>query len=381
MRDRDRQKTETVRQEGVKKPRGRKIYWIFLGVWSILLTLTLAVGLIWFHGFLADYQKVYEETRPKLYQDEMMKLFSDCDVEKIMELAEPVQLDPLEGQEQFAEFLKEYMAGKTFAYGTKKGEHIEERPVYVVTADEVPFAVVRLKKQSETAAYGLPCWETDRIELMNLPTKQYHMLAPAAVTVTVNGFPVTEEGFLEEGGIRGSAADYLEPYKQISAYNRYNLGKFYGEPVISAVNAAGESVEVNYNEKEQCFEADFGGDADLRANVEDYVVQVVMDYAMYVSNDAPYNALDQYFPRGSELLAGIKRNQREWFDEHRKPEIRNQKMTAFTAYSDEAFSARVYLEQYMYVPYSGKTEMLVTDLDVYFVKIDGSWKVSGIAFK
>lgn len=360
-----------------KKGRG---YWIFLIVWSVLLTAVLAVALAWFYGFLKDYQSVFEETRPLLYQNEVMQMFTACDAEQILEAAEPVELGPYEDREHFENFIKDYLSGKEIDFGTKKGEHIEERPVYVVMADEEPFAVVRLKKKAETADYGLPLWETDSIELLPMPTKEYTLLVPSTVTVTVNGLPVTEET-MEESGIRGTAEEYLETYTQIPSCNRYHLGQFYGEPVLYGINEAGEPVDIAYNADEHCFEADFGGNQELQASVEDYVIQVVADYAMYVSNDAEYSALDKYFPTNSRLLNGIKETQRKWFDYHLKPEIKNQEITEFIAYSQDAFSAQVYLEQHMYVPFSKKTEIVTTDMHFYFVKIDGEWKVSGIAFK
>lgn len=364
----------------IREKKKRQRYWIFLGIWSILLTVVLVIALARFYGFLKNYQRVFVETRPLLYQNEVMQIFTDCDAEQILAMAKPVELGPYESRENFEDFISNYLSGKEIDFGTKKGEHIEERPVYVVTADGMPFAVVRLKKKAETAAYGLPLWETDSIELLPMQAAEYQLLAPSTVTVTVNGIPVTEDA-MEEDEIRGTAEEYLEAYTQIPSYHRYNLGQFYGEPTLSGINDAGEPVDIAYNEKEHCYEAAFGGDKALQETVEDYVIQAVTDYAMYVSNDAAYNSLDKYFPPNSQLLAGIKANQRIWFDYHLEPEVKNQKITEFIMYSQDAFSAQVYLEQHMYVPYSKKTEMLVTDLHIYFVKIDDAWKVSGIAFK
>lgn len=366
-----------MRTRAKKKGRG---YWIFLIVWSVLLTAALAVALTRFYGFLKDYQRVFEETRPLLYQNEVMKLFTARDAETILDQAKPVELGPFESREDFAFFLNNYLSGKDMDFGTKAGEHIEERPVYVVTADDTPFAVVRLKKKAETASYGLPLWETGSIELLPMATKKYELIAPSTVTVTVNGFTVTGD-VLEESGIRGTAEEYLEAYTQIPSYNRYDLGSFYDDPEIYGVNEAGEFVDISCDEKEHCYRAGFGGSEVLREEVEDYVIKVMTDYAMYVSNDMAYNALDKYFPSKSPLLAGIKKNDRKWYDNHRKPEVKNEKITEFIVYSENAFSAQVYLEQHMYVYFSKKTEIVVTDLHVYFVKIDGTWKVSNIAFK
>ena len=355
-------------------------YFKFLTGWVIFVTAILAVALIWFYTFLKNYQRVYDETRPLLYQNEVMKLFEAGDAAQILAAAKPVALGPFEDQKTFEAFLNTYLEGKTLAFAPKKGEHIEERPVYVVTADAAPLAVVRLKKKAETASYGLPLWETGSIEILPMATENYRLLAPDSVAVTVNGIAVADD-VLEEGGIRGGAEEYVEAYVQIPAYSRYDLGQFYGEPEISAVNAAGEAVEVVYDEEEHCYKAGFGGDQALRKEMEDYVIRVATAYAMYMSNDAPGGSLDKYFPKGSKLLKGIKENRRDWYDAHLKPEVKNRELKGFTVYSPEAVCAQVYLEQHMYVPYSKRTEIVITDRPIYFVKIDGEWKVSGISFR
>lgn len=355
-------------------------YFTFLTGWVIALTVILAAALIWFYGFLKNYQKVYDETRPLLYQNEVMKLFEEKNAARILEAAQPVTLGPFEDQKIFEEFLNGYLEGKQMAFAPKKGEHIEERPVYVVTADEVPLAVVRLKKQAETAAYGLPLWETGSIELLPMETKQFSVLAPDTAMVTVNGIAVTKDA-LAEDGIHDNAEKYVKDYAQIPTYSRYDLGQFHKEPTVLAVNAAGESVDVTYDEKEHCYKAEFGGNQALQKELNDYVIQMATDYAMYVSNDAPENALDKYFPNGSKLLTGIKGNGRQYYDSHRRPEVKNEEVKAYTVYSPEAFRAEVYLEQHMYVPFSGKTEIVITDRPIYFVKINGEWKVAGIEFR
>lgn len=360
-----------------KKPFG---YFTFLTGWVIFVTAALAIALIWFYRFLADYQKVYDETRPLLYQNEVMKLFEAKDAVQILDAAEPAALGPFETMEHFADYLNTYMSGKKMTFAPKKGEHIEERPVYAVLADDVPFAIVRLKKRAETAPYGLPLWEKGSIELLPIETQEYKMLAPDSVAVRVNGIYVTKEA-QEESGIRGSDEEYVEEYTQIPSYTRYDLGSLYGEPDIAAVNAAGESVKIEYDENERCYKADFGGDKALRDELEEYVIQAAVDYAMYMSNDAAYASLDKYFPQGSPLLRGIKQNRRDWYDYHLKPEVKNKELKDFKVFSPDAFCAKVYLEQHMYVPYSKKTEIVVTDRPIYFVKIDGAWKISGIAFR
>ncbi len=352
----------------------------FLLIWCLCLTMVLAAALVAFYCFLVDYQNTYDHTRPKLAMDAMLPIFEEVEIDRIIAYVGEVKPGDFENETHVKEYYRSFLEGKTISYREKAGEHIEERPVYVVTADSEPFAVVRLKKQDETAKYGLPLWEIREVELVEKPAWEYTVLIPENVEVTINGVTVTGE-MAAETGIECRETKYFNGYAQIPTYNKYCLRSIYAKPEMKAVNAFGEATEVSFDEKERCYTVGIGGNEALRAELEDYILQAVTDYAMYVSNDAEYSALDKYFPKGSALLEGIKKNQREWFDVHQKPEIKNRELKEFRAYSEEAVGARVYLEQYMYVPFSGKTEVLITDINVYFVKQKDNWKITGIAFE
>lgn len=154
-----------------------------------MLTVVLAVALVRFYRFLGDYQTVFEETRPALYQqNEVMTVFETRDAEQILKLADPVELGPFESRENFVDFLNDYLAGKEIGFGTKEGE----------------------------------------------------------------------------------------------------------------------PVNISYDERGHCYQAAFGGDADMQSMVEDYVLQMAEDYAMYISNDAAYNASDKYFPKGPSYWQALR---------------------------------------------------------------------------
>ena len=168
----------------------------------------------------------------------------------------------------------------------------------------------------------------------------YTVLVPDNVKATISGFEMTADRIVETG-IAMEEEQYLEESKTLPCYNRYSLDDVYGEPVIEAKNANGESLKVVLDEKEKCYTVLAGGDEALQAELKDYIIKAVEEYAMYVSNDRPANALDKYFVPGSKLLKGIKASQRQWFDAHNRPEIKNQEIKEFKVYSEDAICARV----------------------------------------
>ena len=370
-------------EENKKSKIIKKVYWIFMAVWTIGCICASVIFLDWFYCFLKEYQQVYDETRPKVMMDEIVTEFDEADVEWILDNSNPIALSAFEEEDTLKQYISDFMKGKKVSYKTKAGEHIEERPVYVVTLENEPFAVVRLEKQEVAAKFGHPLWQLKEIELLVTPRVNRTIVAAENATVSVNGILLSDEYITETTEENEKAYYYAAFPDQVTlpGYKTYKIENLFTEPEVTAVNFLGESMNVVYEEKEKTYRADFGMSESLKQEVEEYVIKFMKDYSMYTSNDLGYSGLDKYFPKGSEILKGLKNGSRNWFDDHKKPEIMNEELKDLVLFTDNAFSARVYLEQYMYVPFSGRIELLVTDLNVYYIKLDGEWKVSGIAFE
>lgn len=357
-----------------------KKFKIALAIWCGVLIVGFSIALIWFNGFLKDYQKVYNETRPKTEMDETLSLFTGENMDELMEHSTGVDLSSEDMKAQFKAGVNALFAGKTIAYDFLSGEHTDERPAYVVTCDNNPVAVLRFKKQETSAKYGLPLWEIKSVDWLVSAKKGYTVSAPVGVTLKINGVTISEDTAVETG-ISHDRARYFKGYAEIPSYNKYSIDHIFGEPVIEATNEYGELLEVKLDEKAKTYVVEFGDNKTLREELEDYVIQFGIDYAQYITNDTSYNYLDHYFPKGSALLQGIKNNPRQYYADHKKPEIKNQELRDFTVYDDDTICAHVYLEQYMLIYWSGATKRVDTDINVFFFKDGDKWKVSGIAFE
>ena len=353
---------------------------IALIAWCSILVVGFGIGLIWLNGFLKDYQKVYDETRPKVEMDATLSMLSGENMDELLSQLPNVDLSTEDLKTQYKVAINNLFADKKIAYDFLSGEHTDDRPAYVVTSDGEPVAVVRFKKQETAAKYGLPLWEIKSLDWLVSYKKGYTVSAPVGVTLKINGVTISEDSAVETG-IKHDRARYFESYAEIPSYNKYSIDHIFGEPVIEATNAYGDALEVKFDEKNKTYVVEFGTSDTLRAEVEDYVIQFAIDYAQYITNDTSYNYLDHYFPAGSALLKGIKDNPRQWYANHKTPEISNQELREFTIYDDDTICARVYLEQDMLIYWSGKIKHVVTDVNVFFFKDGDKWKVSGIAFE
>ena len=357
-----------------------KKFKIALIIWCAVLTVGFGVGLVFFNNFLADYQATYDETRPKVEMDATLPMFTGENVDELLSHLANVDVSTEEFKTQFKVGMSAFLGDKKVAYDFLSGEHTEDRPAYVVTYAGEPVAIVRFKKQAESADYGLPKWEIKSVDWLVASKEGYTVSAPAGVTLKINGVEIAEATAVETG-IKHDRARYFEGYAEIPSYNKYSIDHIFGEPIIEATNAYGDKLEVTLDEKTKTYVVDFGASDALRAEVEDYVIQFAIDYAQYITNDTPYNYLDHYFPAGSKLLKGIKDNPRQWYAYHKTPEISNEEIREFTVYDDDTICARVYLEQDMLIYWSGQIKHVVTDVNVFFFKDGDKWKVSGIAFE
>lgn len=357
-----------------------KKFLIALAIWCAVLTTGFGIALVCFYNFLQDYQTTYDTTRPNLEMEAKLSMFSTENMDELFGYLQDVDLSTEDLKTQFKVAGEKYLSGKTIAYDTLSGEHTEDRPAYVVTCDGEPFAVLRLQKQAATASYGLPMWEVKNVEWLVAQKEGYTVSAPVGVTLKINGVTVSEDTAIETG-IEHERARYFDGYAEIPSYNKYSVGHIYGEPVIEATNAYGDNLQVTLDEKTKTYVVEFGTNDALRAEVEDYMIQFVSDYAQHVTNDTSYNYLDHYFPSGSRLLQAIKDNPRYNYDEHARPEVKNGELKEFTVYDDDTVCARLYVEQHMYIYYDSTVKVVVTDVNVFFFKDGDKWKVSGIAFE
>ncbi len=357
-----------------------KKFKIALAIWCGVLVVGFTGALIWFHGFLKDYQTVYNETRPKVEMDAKLPLFSGDNLDEIMDYIVGAEFTTEDVKTQFKVGANALTSGKKLSYDFLSGEHTEDRPAYVVTCDDEPLAVIRFKKQETTAKYGLPLWEIKSVNWLVDSKEGYTVSAPVGVTLKINGVTINEDSAVETG-IQHDRARYFKGYAEIPSYNKYSIDHIYGEPIIEATNAYGDNLAVTLDEKTKTYVVEFGTNETLREEVEDYVIQFAIDYAQYITNDTSYNYLDHYFPKGSALLKGIKDNPRQYYAYHKTPVISNEELREFTNYDDDTICARVYLEQDMLIYWSGKIKHIVTDVNVFFFKDGDKWKVSGIAFE
>lgn len=352
----------------------------FLILWLGFLSIAIAFALDYFYDFLDSYETAYQASLPYHTMDSIMQSFYNMDMDAIykMQTDLPV-ITKFETEEDVKLYMADLLEDKTLSY-EQASNYSEDFPEYRILADGYVVAAVSLRKsKTDHLEYDFPVWYISSFTFYTQPLEYFNIEIPENYTVFVNGIELDNEYFTSRTSPMENM--YVEPYQTLPDIKTYQGDGLYLAPTVTVVNNFGVEYVVLPEETTGNYIIPFASDCPDADTMKAYAVEVVTTYANYISNDTPANALDPYFPTDSTLLPLIKANtSRQYYTSHRTPEIQNVEIREFTVFNENAFYCEVYLEQSMVISSWQDPEIVPTDGRFYFVKIDGEWKVSAIAY-
>lgn len=352
----------------------------FLILWLGLLAIAIAFALGYFYDFLDSYEIAYQASLPYHMMDSIMQSFYDMDMDTVykMQTDLPV-ITEFETEETVKLYMAELLDGKELSY-EKTAYYNEDFPEYQVLADGYVVATISLRKsQTDHLDYDFPVWYVSSFTFYTQPLESFHIEVPENYTVYVNGVELDQDYYVNHTSPAENT--FVEPYQTLPDIKIYQGEGLYITPTVTAVNNFGAEYVVLPEESTGSYIIPYPADCPDAEAMKTYAVEAVTMYANYISNDTPDNALDPYFPSDSTLLPLIKANtSRLYYASHQTPEIQNVEIREFIVYNENAYYCEVYLEQSMKLSSQREPEIVPTDGHFYFVRIDGEWKISDIAY-
>ncbi len=354
---------------------------IFLLVYIGAAIILMSFGLIYFYDFLEDYEATYQASLPYHKADELISILKQTDAETLGSMVTDIPvISQYEELSVYQEKVHERIAGKELRYVPSKS-YTDDAPSYTILADGVPVGQADFSRSPDELPYHFPIWHMSSLSLPVTAQISARISAPANSAVMINGLSVAETDCVERG-IANEKNEYVEPYTTLPSISVYEVSGLYEEPVVTAIDMNGAELPVHYDETTKTYKADFPHTAPDQEELEAYAIEVVSNYALYISKDLPDGALDKYFTPNNKYLYYIDHNSsRQFFTKHSNPTIQNEEVREFIYYNDDAYYCEVYLEEAIKMAWgSSEPEILPTDGKFYFVKIDGEWKASGIEY-
>lgn len=353
-------------------------FWKALAIYCFVLFFLFFILFACFFFFLREYQKVYDREQPEVQMSDLMDTLHEQMSPFLDEYLTYPKLGNGESKEHYLDVTMQKMTEGNLEFERADGEYIETRPVYIISASGKPILKVYYAKSDELAKYRITKYKVSKVVSLLEPNPEFVIEAPIGAKVEINGImlekPTDEEKFFENANKK-----YFADACELEQMVRYSVVDTYGETKITASREDGEILPV-CEVKEKTFEVAYRDSSFIGWEQKEYALEFVKQYALCISNDAPLSSLDKYFPSKSKILYSIKNSDTRYYDAHNKPSIINDEVKRLTSYSKDAFSARVYLEEVMYVPYRKEEVTEKTDIEVFFYAIDGNYKVVGINF-
>lgn len=371
---------EIIRQSQTSVRRKTHYFRTFLILWLGLLSIVIAFALGYFYDFLDAYENAYQSSRPYHTMDSVMQSFYDMDMDTVYKMQTDLPaITEFETEDTVKLYMAELLEGKALSY-EKTAYYNEDFPEYQILADGYVVATIALRKsQTDRLEYDFPVWYVSAFTFYTQPLENFYIEVPENFTVYVNGIKLGDDYYVR----RTSPAEnmFVEPYQTLPDIKTYQGDGLYAVPTVTAVNSFGTEYIVLPEETTGSYLIPYPADCPDADAMKAYAAEVVSTYANFVSDDTPDNALDQYFPQDSALLPLIKANtSRQYFTSHQTPVIQNIEIREFIAYNEDVYYCEVFLEQSMVISSWRDPEIVPTDGRFYFVKIDGEWKVSAIAY-
>ena len=144
-------------------------------------------------------------------------------------------------------------------------------------------------------------------------------------------------------------------------------------PTVTVKNAAGQEVEVTYDEETRTFTAAING-LTMSEEIKTLALDTLKVYAKYGINEASGNDLGKYFDTTGDAYRGITGTDRGWTKRNNGYTFANESVTGYSAYSDSLFSVYASADMTINLTDGGTQEK---DIHATFLyqKQNGTWKV------
>ena len=351
-------------------------------IWLVVLTVAICVGLIWFNGFTARYEELYQASLPYHQAEKVVELLGNRNVDAVWDMmAEKPKVTEFENDSYVKKYVEDLIKDKELTYKQTE-DYTENDPEYYICTTEYIIAKLKLAEdETQNPKYGFKAWKIGSVEFYTAADNEFKITIPETYKLSLNGKEVPASYKTQEG-IELEENKYLKPHAELPKQCVYEVKGLYEEPVIKVTDAEGNQAKAIKDKDTGAYKVVFGSEFAEKEEVEKFAIKFTTDFANFISQDAGKNALDKYFPKNSQTLKDIKRNSsREWYTKHGKVDIKNEQIKDFICYTKDIVYVETYLEQHMEMYFGSKErEVVKTTARLFLCRINGEWKVAGIKY-
>lgn len=355
------------------------VFWtVFISVAAFLVVTTI-IGLI----VLTNYLEAFEAAQPVHPAKEAYhRYFAAGGFEEAIE-ASDLEVSEFESAASVSDAMKALSEGKKMEYYSayaKEGEALYN----VVLVDEnteagengaVPstkLASIALKKSEKKGSFGFCGYETAGISFALKGQKSVRALVPAGYSLLVNGKAVSES--YQSGKAEHKWNEYLP--KGVSGIEmvQYEISGLFSEPSLTAQDAEGNEVEMNYEEEADLYTAELSYEKNVDSALSNRILTGMKEYAAYIQNDGSIGKVSPYFDTASMFYRNTANNPSMFVWDHNGYYFRDESVRDFYFFDDNTLCCRVTFDQVL-KKYGSEDYVDRIDMTVFVRKIGSSWRI------
>lgn len=378
--------TDSIERTGLRERTNVKkklpIYWISLGIYTLVLIILGAVFLSYTNKCLIRYEKAQPENAMSDLLVEYEKMVNDGSLADKINIPASSEFD---GQDVFKEkYMTVYNGVKEYTYEKNKSSYASESPMYDIYADGNYVAKVTLASKNEKTIFGLlrvMDWEIAQIEpVFTTGTHDYLISVPKGYKITVNGKEVADS--------YKTGKEYLNPdYTNTAEYTdmpltvEYKITGLANVPEIKVYTADGTEAEYSLDESGNVTLEAGGAVSDMPQERKDEAYKMAKTWEDFLTNDLTgdshglaeirkYLIKDSYYwNMATDYAGGPDIN---FISDHTlaDPAYSDIVIDNYVIYNENCYSCHISFNKNMILTRTGESRVDSIDSTFYFVNYD-----------
>jgi len=287
-----------------KKNLGRRIYFICLAIYTLLITGAAIFGL----SIVWDYAEEYESSRPENIMDEYVAQLSENLWDESIEETISKMPHEMQSDAECADIVKD-MLSSGVSYMRTAGSKDEDLSIsYKLRCDGSDFGLVSLKQdesKAEESKFGMLPWVIykEEFDFTGLYSS-VQVTIPETFSVELNGHELGSEYIIEEGIRYDVLEDYYDIHPSLPTKVTYRFDNIIGTLIPVIYDEQGNEFEVDTNRDDSQFVKECTDEQQL-ARLKDFANGFCMRYYEYITGiydpSYGYQRLQTYMKLGSDL--------------------------------------------------------------------------------
>lgn len=349
-------------------------FWKFLAVYSGILIVVIAIGIIWIYGLLDDY----EEGMPDVAMSKVIQEhFTQDKIEKLV-MDNKDQISKYENIEFVVSYLKDAVADKPVTFSRKSGEFTDETPVYMIKAEDKTIAKAALKEDRKNS-HGFSVWTIDKVVFGEFQNKSntITITAPSNAVVTINGIKA-EDDIAAEKDVAIELLEGVKDYIELPTNIIYKIEGLMTKPEIKAEMDGTQLLVSEEAGLEGTYNISYPGDDELLEQQRDYIKNINVEYGKYIINKGNLTRLKGYMTgNAKQYISDIPAVWAFLWGKTYTYEFLTNEISNLVKYSDDCFSCDINFD--LYVKWNTGEKTYDTGMTYVFVKQEGKWYLADFA--